>query len=60
MSYKTKTAPRAKPGPKPRTTAVRKLILIEKDTVEFMRNLGGGKLGRGIDKAVELLKALEY
>ena len=54
--YKTKTATRVKPGPKPRTTAVRKLILIEKETVEFMRRLGNGKLGRGIDKAAEILK----
>jgi len=54
--YKTRTATSAKPGPKRRVTAVRKYILIEKDTVKFMRRLGNGKLGRGIDKAAEILK----
>jgi len=55
MTYKTKVTTKAKSGPKPRVTAVRKLVLIEKSTVEFMRKLGDGRLGRGIDRAAEIL-----
>ena len=53
METKTK---RLKPGPKPRVTAIRKLVLIEKSTIEFMKQLGNGRLGRGIDEAARILK----
>ena len=42
-------------GRKKRTTAVRKLVLIELSTVTIMRKLGAGKLGRGIDRAAQIL-----
>ena len=42
-------------GRKRRTTAKRHLVLIENSAAEFMKKLGAGKLGRGIDCAAQIL-----
>jgi hypothetical protein len=39
--YKTKVSTRAKSGPKPRTTAIRKLVLIEKSTGDLITKTVG-------------------
>lgn len=50
---------RAGSGRKKRTTAVRKTVLIETASVEYMETLGKGYIGRGIDQAVIILKKLK-
>lgn len=46
-------------GRKKRTTAVRKTVLIETASVEYMETLGKGYISRGIDQAVIILKKLK-
>jgi hypothetical protein len=46
---------RAGSGRHARPTALKKTILIEKETVEIMKAFGDGLLGRGIDKAAQAI-----
>ena len=42
-------------GRPPRLNAWRKSVLIDLTTIAFMKKLGGGKLGPGIDRAAVII-----